>query len=73
LKKTLIGTAIGSIAPGVGNAIGFIAGAGFGVLTDFAGLKLEEQVNRSKYREEILQSIQEQRQEYLNLVTVANP
>lgn len=43
------------------------------MLTDFAGLKLEEQVNRSKYREEILQSIQEQRQEYLNLVTVANP
>ena len=73
LKKTLIGTAIGSVAPGVGNVVGFIAGAGFGVLTDFAGLKLEEQVNRSKYREEILQSIQEQRQEYLNLVTVANP
>lgn len=73
LKKTLIGTAIGSIAPGVGNVVGFFAGAGFGVLTDFAGLKLEEQVNRSKYRAEILQSIQEQRQEYLNLVTVASP
>ena len=72
LKKSLVGTAIGSIAPGVGNVIGFIAGTGIGVLTDFTGLKLEEQVNRAKYREEILQTIQEQRQEYLNLVTVAS-
>lgn len=72
LKKSLVGTAIGSIAPGVGNVIGFIAGTGIGVLTDFTGLKLEEQVNRAKYREEILQTIQEQRQEYLDLVTVAS-
>lgn len=72
LKKSLVGTAIGSIAPGVGNIIGFIAGTGIGVLTDFTGLKLEEQVNRAKYREEILQTIQEQRQEYLDLVTVAS-
>ncbi len=73
LKKSLIGTgigtAVGSVAPGLGNvigaAVGLAAGTALGVGVDFAALKLEERVNRGKYREEVLAAIREQRQEYL--------
>lgn len=53
-----------AIAPGVGTA----AGIGIGVLSDYLFLKADETWNRDAYRQELIDAIEEDRQEKLDLI-----
>lgn len=53
-----------AIAPGVGTA----AGIGVGVLSDFLFLKADEALNRDSYRQELIDTIEEDRQEKIDLL-----
>lgn len=64
--STVIGGVAGSAVPGIGNAVGVVAGTAIGVGVDFALLKADEAQNRQTYRDEIAQSIEEARSEAIS-------
>ena len=63
---TVIGGVAGTAVPGIGNAVGVVAGAAIGVGVDFALLKADEAQNRQAYHDEIAQSIEEARSEAIS-------
>lgn len=62
------GAAAGSVVPGIGTISGFAAGTAIGVGADYGMLKLDEAQNRETYKQEIIDTIEEQRTEALALV-----
>ena len=62
------GAAAGSVVPGIGTIAGFVAGTAIGVGADYGMLKLDEVQNRETYKQEIIDTIEEQRTETLALV-----
>ena len=62
------GAAAGSVVPGMGTIAGFVAGTAIGVGADYGMLKLDEVQNRETYKQEIIDTIEEQRTETLALV-----
>ena len=62
-----IGGAIGSVVPGIGTAVVAGIGSVVGAVTiEWLGLQLDEEVNRDKLREDILEAINQQRQDLLS-------
>lgn len=59
------GSAAGSVVPGIGTIAGFAAGTAIGVGADYGMLKLDEAQNRETYKQEIIDTIEEQRAETL--------
>lgn len=59
------GAAAGSVVPGIGTIAGLAAGTAIGVGADYGMLKLDEAQNRETYKQEIIDTIEEQRAEVL--------
>ena len=62
------GGAVGSLAGPLGTVLGTVTGFGASVAVDFLTLKADELLNRDKYREEIIATIEESRAETLALL-----
>jgi len=62
------GAAAGSGGGPLGMVIGALIGLAVGILTDEALLKLEEALDRDKFRQEIISSLEELRQEYKEMI-----
>ena len=65
---TAVGGAVGTIAGPLGTAVGAVAGTAIGVGVDYGMLKFDEWRNRESYREEIVQTIEDERAEMLAAV-----
>lgn len=65
---SVAGGAVGSVGGPVGTAAGVAIGAAASVGVDYVLLMVDEQLNRDSYREEIVATIEEGRQEMLSLV-----
>ena len=63
-----VGGVLGTAAGPVGTAAGVVAGTAAGVGVDFGLLKLDELMNRDQYRQEIVDTIEEDRAELLAVV-----
>lgn len=65
---SVAGGAIGTLAGPLGTAVGVVAGTAVGVGLDYGTLKIDEWQNRDSYREEIVQTIEDERSEVLAAV-----
>jgi hypothetical protein len=74
--STVAGGGIGSVVPGLGTAVGAGVGAVVGliagVVIDYGLLKLEEQLSRDSFREQLIETIREAREEFLGEINPGN-